>query len=225
MVEAEGGKIIIDTTGTIETGREVRSIFDRLNPYPIKAVIYTHNHGDHVFGARAFVDNEEIQVIAHETTEDYINRILGILRPIINKRSSRMFGSALPTESIENNGIGPFLEIGKEGRQTSLVYPTTKFDEFLELNIDNRKTDKENKEAELLTMENDLRKEIGLNTFESYQALLDREELKEEPDIDEEILLEAANILSDFIEFSYKPVLSCLLYTYDAAEEDDSVDL
>ena len=43
MVEAEGGKIIIDTTGTIETGREVRSIFDRLNPYPIKAVIYTHN--------------------------------------------------------------------------------------------------------------------------------------------------------------------------------------
>ena len=81
-------------------------------------------------------------------------------------------------------------------------------EKFLELNIDNRKTDKENKEAELLTMENDLRKEIGLNTFESYQAFLDREELKEEPDIDEEILLEAANILSDFIEFSYKPVIS-----------------
>ena len=135
MVEAEGGKIIIDTTGTIETGREVRSLFDRLNPYPIKAVIYTHNHGDHVFGARAFVDNSEIEVIAHETTEEYINRILGILRPIINKRSSRMFGSFFPEESIENNGIGPFLEIGKEGRQTSLVYPTKKFDESLELSI------------------------------------------------------------------------------------------
>jgi len=81
-------------------------------------------------------------------------------------------------------------------------------EKFLELHIDNRKTEKENKEAELLTMENDLRKEIGLNTFESYQAFLDREELKEEPDIDEEILLEAANILSDFIEFSYKPVIS-----------------
>ena len=81
-------------------------------------------------------------------------------------------------------------------------------EKFLELNIDNRKTEKENKEAELLTMENDLRKKIGLNTFESYQAFLDREEIKEEPDIDEEILLEAANILSDFIEFSYKPVIS-----------------
>jgi len=83
-----------------------------------------------------------------------------------------------------------------------------KEEKFLELNIDNRKAKKENKEAELLTMENDLRKEIGLNTFESYQAFLDREEIKEEPDIDEEILLEAANILSDFIEFSYKPVIS-----------------
>ena len=135
MVEAEEGKIIIDTTGTIETGREVRSLFDSLNPYPIKAVIYTHNHGDHVFGARAFVDNSETEVIAHETTEEYINRILGILRPIINKRSSRMFGSFFPEEAIENNGIGPFLEIGREGRQTSLVYPTKKFDESLELSI------------------------------------------------------------------------------------------
>jgi len=76
-------------------------------------------------------------------------------------------------------------------------------EKFLELNIDNRKTEKENKESELLTMENDLRKKIGLNTFESYQAFLDREEIKEEPDIDEEILLEAANILSDFIKYSY----------------------
>ena len=81
-------------------------------------------------------------------------------------------------------------------------------EKFLELNIDNRKTEKENKESDLLTMENDLRKKIGLNTFESYQAFLDREEIKEEPDIDEEILLEAANILSDFIEYSYKPVIS-----------------
>ena len=135
MVEAEEGKIIIDTTGTIETGREVRSLFDSINPYPIKAVIYTHNHGDHVFGARAFVDNSETEVIAHETTEEYINRILGILRPIINKRSARMFGSFFPEEAIENNGIGPFLEIGREGRQTSLVYPTKTFDESLELSI------------------------------------------------------------------------------------------
>ena len=135
MVEGEKGKIIIDTTGTIETGREVRAIFDQINPYPIKAVIYTHNHGDHVFGAGAFIDDENTEVIAHATTKKYINRILGILRPIISKRSSRMFGSAIPEEEIENNGIGPFLEIGKDGRQTSLVYPTKEFEDNLKLTI------------------------------------------------------------------------------------------
>ena len=81
-------------------------------------------------------------------------------------------------------------------------------EEYLDLNIDKRRASKENAEAELLVMENDFRKKIGLNTFESYQAFLDREEAEEEPDIDEEILLEAANVLSDFIKYSYKPVVS-----------------
>ena len=53
-----------------------------------------------------------------------------------------------------------------------------------------------------------MRKKMGLSTFENYQAFLDREEGDEEPNIDEAILLEAANILSDFIEYSYKPVIS-----------------
>ena len=79
---------------------------------------------------------------------------------------------------------------------------------YLDLNIDNRRASKENAEAELLAMENDFRQKIGLNTFESYQAFLDREEAEEEPDIEEEILLEAANVLSDFIKYSYKPVIS-----------------
>ena len=85
---------------------------------------------------------------------------------------------------------------------------TKQEEKYLVLDLEIRKAKKENTEAELLTMENDLRKKIGLNTFESYQAFLDREEIKEEPDIDEEILLEAANILSDFIKYSYKPVIS-----------------
>ena len=81
-------------------------------------------------------------------------------------------------------------------------------EKYLDLNIDNRRASKENAEAELLAMENDFRQKIGLNSFESYQAFLDREGAEEEPDIEEEILLEAANVLSDFIKYSYKPVIS-----------------
>ena len=81
-------------------------------------------------------------------------------------------------------------------------------DKFFDLDIEKRRLKKEKAELELLTMENDFRKKIGLGTFESYQAFLDREENDEEPNIEEEILLEAANILSDFIEHSYNPVIS-----------------
>ena len=52
-------------------------------------------------------------------------------------------------------------------------------EKYLDLNIDNRKSSKENAEAELLAMENDFRKKIGLNTFNSYQAFLNREEAEE----------------------------------------------
>ena len=79
---------------------------------------------------------------------------------------------------------------------------------FLDLNIDKRKVKKEKAEFELLTIQNDTRTKLGLSVFDSYQAFLDREENPDEPDIDDEILFEAANVLSDFIVHSYKPIVS-----------------
>ena len=106
------------------------------------------------------------------------------------------------TERINKSVLFKHLEKMKTWRKIQ------QDEKYLDLNIDNRRANKENAEAELLAMENDFRKKIGLNTFESYQAFLDREEAEEEPDIEEEILLEAANVLSDFIKYSYKPVIT-----------------
>ena len=105
-------------------------------------------------------------------------------------------------ERINKSGLFKHLEKMKTWRKIQ------QDEKYLDLNIDNRRASKENAEVELLAMENDFRKKIGLNTFDSYQAFLDREEAEEEPDIEEEILLEAANVLSDFIKYSYKPVIS-----------------
>ena len=43
-----------------------------------------------------------------------------------------MFGNALPKEQVENNGIGPFLEIGRDGRKPGLLYPTKTFTDQIE---------------------------------------------------------------------------------------------
>ena len=135
MVEGEDSNIIIDTTGTIETAREVKEIFQSINSNPISTIIYTHNHGDHVYGASVFAEGSDPEIYAHSSTEQYISRVIGILRPIISSRSGKMFGNVLPKEHVENNGIGPFLEIGKDGRTPGLLYPTKVFEDKLEFEV------------------------------------------------------------------------------------------
>ena len=85
---------------------------------------------------------------------------------------------------------------------------TQKEDLFLDLNIDKRREKKEKMELELLTIENKTRKKLGLPSFETYSDFLEREEQAEKPDLDEEILFEAANVLSDLFKESYNPVIS-----------------
>ena len=130
MIEGDGSNVIIDTTGTVETAQEVKDLFDSINSNPVEAIIYTHNHGDHTYGATVFAE-DSTEVYAHESTGKYLSRVIGILRPIISSRSSRMFGNVLPREEVENNGIGPFLEIGRDGRKPGLLYPTKTFSDKL----------------------------------------------------------------------------------------------
>ena len=135
LVEGENSNIIIDTTGTIETAREVKALFDAINSNPIEAIIYTHNHGDHTYGATVFAEDSNPDIYAHDSTEEYLSRVIGIIRPIISARSNRMFGNSLPKSEVENNGIGPFLEIGRDGRQPGLLYPTKTFSDKIKFDI------------------------------------------------------------------------------------------
>lgn len=135
LVEGENSNIIIDTTGTIETAREVKALFDEINSNPIEAIIYTHNHGDHTYGATVFAEDSDAEIYAHDSTEEYLSRVIGTIRPIISARSNRMFGNSLPKSEVENNGIGPFLEIGRDGRQTGLLYPTKTFSDKIKFEV------------------------------------------------------------------------------------------
>ena len=135
LVEGENSNIIIDTTGTVETAREVKALFDAINSNPIEAIIYTHNHGDHTYGATVFAEDSNPDIYAHDSTEEYLSRVIGIIRPIISARSNRMFGNSLPRSEVENNGIGPFLEIGRDGRQPGLLYPTKTFSDKIKFEI------------------------------------------------------------------------------------------
>ena len=135
MVEGDKGNIIIDASDSVFEAEKIYSLFSQKNSNPIKAIIYTHNHGDHTFGTAFYVNNqdEKPQIIAHEDTDYYVQRIMGILNPIITERSNRMFGTLLSEDDLINVGIGPSLSVAKS--PTGYIKPNVTFKDYLELNI------------------------------------------------------------------------------------------
>ncbi len=135
MVEGDGGNIIIDASDSVFEAEKIYSLFAEQNSNPIKAIIYTHNHGDHTFGTAYYLKNqkEKPKIIAHEDTDYYVQRIMGILNPIITQRSTRMFGTLLPKEDFINVGIGASLNVSKS--PTGYIKPDITFQDTLKTNI------------------------------------------------------------------------------------------
>jgi alkyl sulfatase BDS1-like metallo-beta-lactamase superfamily hydrolase len=132
LIEGADGVIVVDTLESLEVARVVKAEFDRITAKPVVAIVYTHNHTDHIFGAQAFVPEGNVPVYAHETTNYYIDRVVNVIQPAIYTRSMRMFGNYLPPESVLNAGIGPFLRTGHGGGTLGLIRPNRTFADDLE---------------------------------------------------------------------------------------------
>ena len=102
LIEGENGNIIVDCMESNEAAKKVKAEFKKINNKPTKAIIYTHNHADHIFGAGVFAGEDNPDVYSHELTNYYIDRILNVVQPIISQRSYRMFGSTLSAEDHIN---------------------------------------------------------------------------------------------------------------------------
>lgn len=134
LVVGEPCAFVIDAMGSVEAAGEVQAAFDAVTDKPIKALIYTHNHADHVFGGAGLHTDVDLAVFAHETTEQHIDSVVNMLRPVIATRSARTFGSDLPRrgeDAVINAGIGPFLEISANSGTVGLVRPTVTFEDTL----------------------------------------------------------------------------------------------
>ncbi len=134
MIEGTDGVIIVDTTESLESARAIKAEFDKLTQKPVKAIIYTHNHADHIFGGPAFAGDDAPDVYSHALTSEKIEKVIGLLRPIIRKRSYRMFGLHLDETARTNAGIGPGLAQQK-GSTVGLLRPTHTFDDRLDVTI------------------------------------------------------------------------------------------
>ena len=136
MVVGDDGIIIIDTMLTYETAKEVMKEFRKISDKPVKAIIYTHSHPDHVNGAGAFAEyaDSDLKIYAHSTVVNNYLHESGQMAELIGKRGIFYYGALLPKEGSDrlvNVGIGPVMELGK----TAFLYPTDTFDDTLNIEV------------------------------------------------------------------------------------------
>ena len=134
MIEGNDGLIIVDTMTTREEAVEVLAEFRKISSKPVRAIIYTHSHPDHVFGADVFAEGSNPAVYAHETTEQLVKQLLAEVRPCIGARSMRMYGNFLAPGQVYNVGIGPFVGIGPDST-VGFVRPTRTFSDRLIIEV------------------------------------------------------------------------------------------
>ncbi len=134
MLVGKDGVIIIDTMETKEAGAEVWSDLQKYSRLPLKAIVYTHFHPDHIYGAEAFDEKGTPDIYAHETTDSAVTRFTSETAPIIGARSMRMYGTYLDKKAMINVGIGPFLSFDPNST-LGYIPPTKTFRDRLKVTI------------------------------------------------------------------------------------------
>ncbi|MAF47453.1 MAG: MBL fold metallo-hydrolase [Rhodospirillaceae bacterium] len=138
LIEGEDGAVLVDTLSGEIPGNEVAAAFKEITDKPIKAVIVTHFHGDHVSGIFSFVSEDDIragkvEVIGQAHLTENLLRDEGILAPIRRRRGPYQFGGHL--EYGVEGGYGSALGAPPRRGKSGFVNPTRTFDDRLELEI------------------------------------------------------------------------------------------
>jgi uncharacterized sulfatase len=106
MIVGNDGVIIIDTLFGPSSAAKAFEAFRRYSDKPVKAIIYTHSHGDHIGGASAFVGDEQPDIYATESfgSAEGVNKAVD---PVKQKRNVRQFGRNLSLSESTNRGVAP----------------------------------------------------------------------------------------------------------------------
>src|SRR5262245_53762109 len=102
LIQGDGGSIVVDTTSNAADARAVRAEFAKLSTAPVRAIVYTHSHPDHVGGAAVFAGNDAPEVYSHRL---FLERVPDIGRA--GRDGGDQFGMALPDALYINAGVGP----------------------------------------------------------------------------------------------------------------------
>ncbi|QDT30834.1 alkyl sulfatase dimerization domain-containing protein [Thalassoglobus polymorphus] len=107
MIVGDDGVVIVDTGMMGEAASKIARKFREITDKPVKAIIYTHSHGDHTGGAPAFLGSERPQIWAHINFGSEARPWKAGGLTFQNVRGARQAGFKLPPEQRINNGVAP----------------------------------------------------------------------------------------------------------------------
>jgi alkyl sulfatase BDS1-like metallo-beta-lactamase superfamily hydrolase len=138
LIEGDGGAIVVDTTESQRAARQIAAEFAKLTSQPLRAIVYTHNHYDHVNGTPVFLEtlagDQPVEIYAHETLPSLVERRSSEVATAMLPRNIRQFGIPLHLSARPNCGIGPCLTLDPT-LQPDFRAPTTTFVEQLEVEV------------------------------------------------------------------------------------------
>jgi alkyl sulfatase BDS1-like metallo-beta-lactamase superfamily hydrolase len=137
FIEGDDGIIVVDAGWHMNQTRAAWEDYRKISDKPVKAVIYTHVHGDHVGGIRVIVpesDQRLVPVYAHSSWKDYIGRATSPLAGLVVQRSASQMGMYLP-EGLEGSVGSSVGAMPRLAGGVSFIEPTDTFDEELDLEI------------------------------------------------------------------------------------------
>jgi len=130
MIVGTDGIIVIDTTESTCAAANILAEFRKITDLPVRAIVYTHSHRDHVSGTTVFAEGATPEIISRSNLSPDLFRTDARPAPkeILLKRTRRQFGMGLAEGSERINlGIGPG-DRPMEGMGAGFVPPAVIFE-------------------------------------------------------------------------------------------------
>ncbi|MFA0086587.1 alkyl sulfatase dimerization domain-containing protein [Vibrio sp. 10N.261.51.F12] len=138
MIEGDDGIIVIDPGESVQMAASAKEQFRKVTDKPVKAIIYTHNHIDHIAGVRAWATDEqvasgEVKIIAQETLTAAVANWSSNLGTLFGHRTSYTGAKHVPEGEFGtvNDGLGPRFMQG----DISFIEPNLEFKDRLDITI------------------------------------------------------------------------------------------
>lgn len=126
LVHTPEGNVIVDTAISPLKAKEMRAALEAEAPQgPVKAVIFTHSHIDHVGGATVWAE-EGVPIWATDVLPGHLFKQYALFLPIETIRGSRQFGRNVPASLIPCSALGPRPEFDLMA-ESGMLLPTHTF--------------------------------------------------------------------------------------------------